>query len=216
MKTRTPVRHPHNQQVYRRKQRILESAMLRKTVRNNLNYFLCNDVQDRINNKQDLNQTYCFSFQFYLPQFNVDVVCLEDIEGNEWIEENDLARFLTWYKKEIAPAEHLGPVQAILRLFTTEKKQKRSQARKWRWHVAHRQEYKCNCCGDLLHPDCFDIDHIREIRDGGKDQYSCTGDDNLQAICVSCHAKKTRKRTRIGGDKLSRTKARKQVKSKYF
>ena len=41
----------------------------------------------------------------------------------------------------------------------------------------------------LLHPKGFDIDHIVELRDGGKDEL-----DNLQALCATCHAKKTRTR----------------------
>tara|TARA_B100000676_G_C17971821_1_gene783758 strand:+ start:94 stop:333 length:240 start_codon:yes stop_codon:yes gene_type:complete len=43
---------------------------------------------------------------------------------------------------------------------------------------------------DCLLPPTFEIDHIVEIRDGGKDEFN-----NLQALCNNCHAKKTRANT---------------------
>ena len=36
-----------------------------------------------------------------------------------------------------------------------------------RWLIAYDQDYECGICGDLLHPQAFDIDHIIAIRDGG-------------------------------------------------
>ena len=66
---------------------------------------------------------------------------------------------------------------------------KRAVARKHRWMIAHRQSYVCATCNMLLHPKGFDIDHVVELRDGGKDEL-----DNLQALCATCHAKKTRTR----------------------
>lgn len=65
----------------------------------------------------------------------------------------------------------------------------RKLSRKYRWEVAFAQEYKCKLCGELLHPKAFDIDHIVELCAGGKDEL-----ENLQALCVFCHAKKTRTR----------------------
>lgn len=49
-----------------------------------------------------------------------------------------------------------------------------------------RQTYKCNHCHELLDPLTTDIDHIVEVRDGGDHDI-----DNLQALCVTCHRKKT-------------------------
>ena len=53
-------------------------------------------------------------------------------------------------------------------------------------HILRRQNYKCNCCFVTL--DVYDIDHIvpyciqpRHIL------------KNLQALCPTCHARKTRK-----------------------
>ena len=39
----------------------------------------------------------------------------------------------------------------------------------------------------MLLPPTFEVDHIVELCDGGKDEYS-----NLQALCPNCHALKTR------------------------
>lgn len=44
-------------------------------------------------------------------------------------------------------------------------------------------------CGILL-PPTFEVDHIVELRNGGKDEFS-----NLQALCNNCHAAKTRANT---------------------
>ena len=63
----------------------------------------------------------------------------------------------------------------------------RKTSKKYRWHVALRQGYKCAHCKELLHPDSFDCDHVQELRDGGEDVMA-----NLSALCSNCHAKKTR------------------------
>ena len=39
----------------------------------------------------------------------------------------------------------------------------------------------------MLLPPTFEVDHIVELCDGGKDEYS-----NLHALCPNCHALKTR------------------------
>ena len=44
----------------------------------------------------------------------------------------------------------------------------------------------CHMCKMLL-PPTFEVDHIIELQDGGKDEYN-----NLQALCPNCHALKTR------------------------
>jgi 5-methylcytosine-specific restriction endonuclease McrA len=52
--------------------------------------------------------------------------------------------------------------------------------------IAFEQDWKCKCCGDLLHY-TFEIDHILPI--------SCNGSNdriNLQALNPKCHRIKTR------------------------
>jgi len=51
--------------------------------------------------------------------------------------------------------------------------------------VAACQEWKCKLCNCLL-DECFEIDHIICIKDGGSNE-EC----NLQALCPNCHRKKT-------------------------
>ena len=51
--------------------------------------------------------------------------------------------------------------------------------------IAACQEWKCKCCNSLL-DECFEIDHIICIKDGGSNE-----EDNLQALCPNCHRKKT-------------------------
>ena len=52
--------------------------------------------------------------------------------------------------------------------------------------VAARQQFRCQVC-DCLLDQCFEIDHVDEIADGG-DQLD---DKNMQALCPSCHRRKT-------------------------
>lgn len=47
--------------------------------------------------------------------------------------------------------------------------------------VASCQEWKCKSCSSLL-DECFEIDHIICIKDGGSNEES-----NLQALCPNCH-----------------------------
>ena len=51
--------------------------------------------------------------------------------------------------------------------------------------IASCQEWKCKSCSSLL-DECFEIDHIICIKDGGSNEES-----NLQALCPNCHRKKT-------------------------
>jgi hypothetical protein len=66
---------------------------------------------------------------------------------------------------------------------------KRAYSTTHRIEVAYRTKYCCASCKMLL-PPTFEIDHIIELRDGGKDEYT-----NLQALCPNCHSIKTRANT---------------------
>ena len=67
--------------------------------------------------------------------------------------------------------------------------QKRAYSTSHRIEIAYKSKYHCNMCKMLL-PPTFEVDHIVELCDGGKDEYS-----NLQALCPNCHALKTRAKT---------------------
>ncbi len=51
--------------------------------------------------------------------------------------------------------------------------------------VAAKQKWRCSACGGLL-DESFQIDHIKEIADGGGNE-----EENLTALHVTCHALKT-------------------------
>tara|TARA_B100000674_G_scaffold311502_1_gene258946 strand:- start:7240 stop:7776 length:537 start_codon:yes stop_codon:yes gene_type:complete len=98
--------------------------------------------------------------------------------NDDYLEEESYNRFAKWFNKTYDNTLPLIP-----------KRDKRAYSTTHRIEVAYRTKYKCNMC-DCLLPPTFEIDHIVEIRDGGKDEFN-----NLQALCNNCHAKKTRANT---------------------
>tara|TARA_B100001027_G_scaffold207101_1_gene171238 strand:- start:534 stop:1073 length:540 start_codon:yes stop_codon:yes gene_type:complete len=99
--------------------------------------------------------------------------------NDDFIEEESYIAFSKWFNKEYSEPYLPVPV----------KKDKRQYSTTHRIEIAYKTKYKCNACSVLL-PPTFEIDHIVEIRDGGKDEY-----DNLQALCPNCHSLKTRANT---------------------
>ena len=107
---------------------------------------------------------------------------------------------------------------------TTLKFNSRAFSTAHRIEIAYKTKWRCVYCRQLLKP-TFQIDHVKELHEGGKDVYS-----NLVATCVECHAKKTRtnilKRSRIFKNEYRKRSARfEQIafedfrykkKSKYF
>ena len=85
--------------------------------------------------------------------------------------------FIQWYN------EHYGTDEKIINI------NKRKYSTTHRIEIAYKTYWKCGLCFKMLQPN-FEIDHIRELRHGGKDNY-----DNCVALCVSCHSKKTRSNT---------------------
>ena len=63
---------------------------------------------------------------------------------------------------------------------------KRSYSTAHKLEVAYKQRYRCARCREMLKP-TFQVDHIVELAEGGKDDM-----ENLNALCVECHAEKTR------------------------
>lgn len=100
--------------------------------------------------------------------------------NDDYIEEDSYIQFSKWYNKHYNDMEPLPLIPV---------KDKRAYSTTHRIEIAYRTKYKCNMC-DCLLPPTFEIDHIKELRDGGKDEYN-----NLQALCNNCHAKKTRANT---------------------
>ena len=98
--------------------------------------------------------------------------------NDDFIEEESYNKFAKWFNSNY---------ENILPQFGH--KNKRAFSTTHRIEVAYKQKYKCNSC-DILLPPTFKIDHIVELRDGGKDERS-----NLQALCPNCHALKKRANT---------------------
>ena len=95
-----------------------------------------------------------------LPQMDrVDVV-------DEWISQSSLLDFLTWYG-DAAPSGYLYALGQLERAVRGDIKQRRAMSRKHRWEIAWRQGYRCLHCNELLHFKAFDIDHVKELREGG-------------------------------------------------
>ena len=139
-------------------------------------------------NLENVEQAICehagpCQMRLLLPQVDYNVV------DGKWMAQTDVLKFLEWYM-ETAPSSYLYHINGIHGAVKKDLKKSRAVARKYRWHVAYRQGYKCTC-GDLLHPDAMDIDHVQELRDGGLDELA-----NLCALCANCHAKKTRSHRR--------------------
>ena len=64
---------------------------------------------------------------------------------------------------------------------------RRSFTAKQRAMVASRQEWLCNICKIDLYGIAFDIDHVQRLDALGKHE-----PENWQALCVPCHAIKTK------------------------
>lgn len=114
-----------------------------------------------------------------LPQVNLKTV------NETWMTQKNAVKFLDWYAESMPSYEYV--INNLAKAIKADQKKSRAVARKYRWHIAHRQKYQCLHCKELLHPDAMDIDHIEELRSGGHDELH-----NLCALCANCHAKKTR------------------------
>ena len=93
---------------------------------------------------------------------------------------------------------------------------RRSFTARQRNEVANRQDWLCNICKCDLWGIRFDVDHVQRLDALGKHE-----PDNWQALCVPCHADKTRtdnreakKGRRIRGDNKPRVK--KAIPSRGF
>ena len=131
----------------------------------------------------DINDAICkeagpCQLHLLLPQTKYEAV-------DGFMNSKNLLPFLKWVLEGEPAMEYTcGSISKAIR---DAEKLSRKTSKKFRWLVAYRQQYKCNICRDLLHPDATDIDHCEELRDGGEDEMA-----NLQALCTNCHAKKTR------------------------
>lgn len=114
---------------------------------------------------------------FWLLRECQDAIKSKLVYSEEYIEQESYINFIKWYNKSYSESKQVPMVN------------KRAYSVTHRIEVAYKTKYKCGMC-DMLLPPTFEIDHIKELRDGGTDTY-----DNLWALCNNCHAKKTRANT---------------------
>jgi hypothetical protein len=97
---------------------------------------------------------------------------------------DSLIQLMQWLYKAYSMINALAIKEYVKQC--TKRVQKRAYSTSHRIEIAYKSKYQCNMCKMLL-PPTFEVDHIIELCDGGKDEY-----DNLQALCPNCHALKTR------------------------
>ena len=108
-------------------------------------------------------------------------------EGEEIISCKSAQKYLKWYLERTH--RHLPEVNDFKHALSKYAKKipKRTLSRSMRVEIAYRQNYACRRCKQFPIPPNFEVDHIIELQDGGKDVA-----DNLQALCPQCHKEKTR------------------------
>ena len=97
---------------------------------------------------------------------------------------DSLIHLMQWLHKAYSMIIALGIKEYVKQCM--KRVQKRAYSTSHRIEIAYKSKYHCHMCKMLL-PPTFEVDHIVELCDGGKDEYI-----NLQALCPNCHALKTR------------------------
>jgi len=114
---------------------------------------------------------------FFLLRECSDAIKVTLTYSEDYIEQDSYIHFIKWYNKTYSSSVQVPMIN------------KRAYSTTHRIEIAYKTKYKCGMCDELLVP-TFEIDHIKELRDGGTDTY-----ENLWALCNNCHAKKTRANT---------------------
>lgn len=110
----------------------------------------------------------------------------EKVNGEPFVSCKSAFDFLTWYLEGSRLNPELNAFKHAISKYT-KKIPKRVLSRSMRVEIAYRQSYKCRRCELFPIPPNFEVDHIIELHDGGKDVA-----ENLQALCPACHREKTR------------------------
>ena len=88
---------------------------------------------------------------------------------------DSLIHLMQWLHKAYSMIIALGIKEYVKQCM--KRVQKRAYSTSHRIEIAYKSKYHCHMCKMLL-PPTFEVDHIVELCDGGKDEYS-----NLQALC---------------------------------
>ena len=114
---------------------------------------------------------------FWLLRECQDAIKTKLVYSEDYIEKDSYISFIKWYNKSYSESVKVPILN------------KRAYSTTHRIEIAYKTKYRCGMCDELLVP-TFEIDHIKELRDGGTDTY-----ENLWALCNNCHATKTRANT---------------------
>lgn len=128
-------------------------------------------------------------------------------DDRDMVDAKSLLRVIDWHTDtSYENLPNLPAMRRFIQELTQKKRKKRKLNQALRIDIAYRQGYACKQCGKFPIPPTFQLDHIVRLADGGADDV-----DNLQALCVECHAMKTRSETTGRAPVVCR-----QMFSKYF
>ena len=134
--------------------------------------------------KTDLER---FKKQVSRYEWNKHRLECQTIDTESFISCKSAVKFLTWYlDKSYRSLPSVNAFKHDLVKFA-KKIPKRALSRSMRVEIAYRQNYTCRRCKLFPIPPNFEVDHIVELQDGGRDVAS-----NLQALCSQCRREKTR------------------------
>jgi 5-methylcytosine-specific restriction endonuclease McrA len=143
----------------------------------------------------------------YDSQKRVHKVIRTRREDRDMIDVKSLLKVIDWHEDtSYERLPNMPSLRSFLRGLSPKRRKKRIFNQALRIDIAYRQGYACNQCGLFPIPPTFQLDHVIRLADGGADAV-----ENLQALCVECHARKTRAET-TGRPPI----ACNQIFSKYF
>lgn len=105
-------------------------------------------------------------------------------DDREWISGTVLLKIIKWLQREGINSHLIEDFVAFLKKQGVKTTRKKWSPMVWK-EVGFRQKWCCNICKEMLKP-TFELDHIVALQDDGGDSM-----DNLQGLCVECHARKT-------------------------
>ena len=148
--------------------------------------------------------------EFMKKRKNIEI--FEDDNNKEWIDGKNLLKITKWIQKMNNTQQIIDFIKFLRKegIYSTDR---RISQTVWK-QIGFNQNGQCMHCKSILKPTC-QLDHIKEIELGGEDTI-----ENLQALCVECHALKThnmRLKKRKRDTKYETVfPNEKQVFSKYF
>jgi hypothetical protein len=129
---------------------------------------------------------------------------VQDETGKNWCDGSTLLKITKWIGKINMTPKITGFIKCLRKngIYST---RRRISSSVWK-EVGFRHKWCCAHCKEMLKP-TFELDHIVELERGGSDTI-----ENLQPLCVECHAKKTH------GMRLKKVRIKHSPirKSKYF